>query len=482
MFRKITYTGSALFAVADSNGDAYVQYIDGGEKDLLTADDAVKIDFGGYEIAGGITTGKDGIYVVGESDVRRVDGTTQPNTFVVRLGDGFTIDTKFGNHGGILTPYGANLDRPTDLTARPDGNVFFTQQEDALGVVRPVQNLPFGSAFVSQNAGAPVGLVAQKTNQIVALSANGQLNQYDATGHVNFNFYTSTGPGSGDPDAPPVGLAADKSDDVYTAGTRNGRFYVKRFNGHDAPHAPDSPTDLRVQSVGQGSVSLVFAGDVDSEAASNTQYQIFAANNIAGVGAKVTLPPRTESYTFTGLKPGTVYYFRVRAVNAYGTSASSNVVTAVPSAGADPAVLRVNAGGSSFTDSAGHTYAADTGFAGGMTLASAYDVQGTADDQLYLSRASATNSTSPRRCRAATISSSSTSPSRRPPPRRAPGCSTCSPRAQALSSFDIVAAAGGVQRAVVKTIDVVVKDGSLDLGFAAKVGNATVSGIELDPA
>ena len=51
--------------------------------------------------------------------------------------------------------------------------------------------------------------------------------------------------------------------------------------------------------------------------------------------------------------------------------------------------------------------------------------------------------------------------------------------AQILNDFDIVQAAGGAKKALIKTFTVTVNDGRIDLSFAGVVGDAMVSGISL---
>ena len=51
-----------------------------------------------------------------------------------------------------------------------------------------------------------------------------------------------------------------------------------------------------------------------------------------------------------------------------------------------------------------------------------------------------------------------------------------------FKDFDVVEAAGGPLRALVKTVEVEVKDGSLDITFTPKVENPEINAIEIIPA
>jgi len=51
-----------------------------------------------------------------------------------------------------------------------------------------------------------------------------------------------------------------------------------------------------------------------------------------------------------------------------------------------------------------------------------------------------------------------------------------------FKGFDVVKKAGGVRRAYIETVDVEVKDGSLDITFSSQVENPEINGIEIIPA
>ena len=52
----------------------------------------------------------------------------------------------------------------------------------------------------------------------------------------------------------------------------------------------------------------------------------------------------------------------------------------------------------------------------------------------------------------------------------------------AFKDFDVVKAAGGTQRAYVETVEVEVKDGSLDITFSSQIENPEINALEIIPA
>ncbi len=95
------------------------------------------------------------------------------------------------------------------------------------------------------------------------------------------------------------------------------------------------------------------------------------------------LPAGTTSFTNTGLTAATQYYYRVKAVNGNGTSASGEATVTTPAAGAGDVVFATNAGGGLVIGADGTSYEADYHHSGGgtYTWAGAYD--NTTDDALY---------------------------------------------------------------------------------------------------
>jgi predicted phage tail protein len=108
-----------------------------------------------------------------------------------------------------------------------------------------------------------------------------------------------------------------------------------------APGPPSAPSGLT--AIG-GNAAVTLSWTATSGAASYSVYRGTAA------GAEAVKPIATgittTAFTNTGLKNGKKYFFRVRAVNSFGTSGLSNEAagTPVPSAPAAPTGLTATAG------------------------------------------------------------------------------------------------------------------------------------------
>jgi PKD repeat protein len=103
---------------------------------------------------------------------------------------------------------------------------------------------------------------------------------------------------------------------------------------------PAVPTGLTAKA-GPGQVTLSWS--VATNATSYSVFQGTAAGKESATAVRSGLT--ATSVTLTGLSNGTGYYFVVKAVNAHGTSAASNEVSAVPQAPpAAPAGLTATAG------------------------------------------------------------------------------------------------------------------------------------------
>lgn len=139
------------------------------------------------------------------------------------------------------------------------------------------------------------------------------------------------------------------------------------------------------------------------------------------------------------------------------------------------AVLRVDAGAGPFIDSAGHVWAADSGFVGGGPNAGIFSVAGTVDDALYATRRTGTfiysNLVPDGDYTLNLLFADYYSPGLRKFNVSIEG-------QQVLTNFDISAEAGK-NTALVKSFPVTISDGTFDMNFAAVLGFASLSAFEL---
>ena len=236
---------------------------------------------------------------------------------------------------------------------------------------------------------------------------------------------------------------------------------------------PAAPTNLTA-TAGNAQVMLSWSG---SPAAAS--YNIYRSTT-SGSETLLQSGVAGTSYTDTGLTNGTTYFYQVAAVGGGGTSAKSAEASAAPAAPAFQP-LQINAGGG-----ASGTFAADADASGGTTSSTtaAIDISGV---------------TSP--APQAVYQSERYGNFRYVLPSLTPGASYTlrlhfaeiywSAAGQrvfnvsvngspALTNFDIFAAAGGKNKAVVETVPVTADaTGKITVTFTTVKDNAKVSGLEL---
>lgn len=174
-------------------------------------------------------------------------------------------------------------------------------------------------------------------------------------------------------------------------------------------------------------------------------------------------------------------------VNSSGSrSASSNILTIDydPSSTPTTALFRVNAGGASYLDNSGQTWAADSGFTSGSTSTFANPIAGTTDDTLYQSFRYDDSPSSP-------LDYGFTVPNGQYEVKLHfaetwSGITAAGQRVfdvllegqVALDNLDVFAVAGP-NTALVETLQVQVSDGQLTIGLRHGVQNPFISGIEI---
>ncbi len=159
----------------------------------------------------------------------------------------------------------------------------------------------------------------------------------------------------------------------------------------------------------------------------------------------------------------------------------TGTVTSTPVPGGQ-VLLRVEAGGSAdYTDSAGNVWDADNGFSGGTTIDRGnISISNTQDARIYQTERygmsgygiPVTNGAYHLKLHFAETSGAITGPGQRV-------FNVYSEGQLLVSNLDVFAEAGGKNRALVKSFDVQVQDGLLNLGFIASVQTAEINGIEI---
>ncbi|HLJ56319.1 MAG TPA: malectin domain-containing carbohydrate-binding protein [Chthonomonadaceae bacterium] len=189
----------------------------------------------------------------------------------------------------------------------------------------------------------------------------------------------------------------------------------------------------------------------------------------------------SSSYTDTGLTDGTTYYYVVSANTSSGESGNSNEASAIP----QPPGLRINCGGGTYNGTTG-TFVADTDFTSGFNWSySTRTIGNTNDPALYLD------------VRASDTSLSYSLPAASGNYNLSLYFAECTFTAagQRLmnisvngspvkTNFDIFAAAGGANRAVILSIPVSSVNGQVNLTIASALSSsgAVIAAIELDPS
>lgn len=237
---------------------------------------------------------------------------------------------------------------------------------------------------------------------------------------------------------------------------------------------PTPPGNLQGIAVSPTSVALNWTAAGDDVAVTN--YVIFRdAAMIADIPGL--------SYTDTVLTPSTSYIYDVLAEDGSGNaSAPASVTVVTPTA--DEAVLRVNAGGGAYVDSAGRSWAADTGFNVGGVFSTTTGIVGTLDDTLYQSERYG-RETGPELQYAFTLPNGNYTVRLHFAEIYA-GTSAAGARVfdvflenqLVLDNFDIFAAVGG-NAALVRSFPVNVSDGQLNIGFVHGIQNPKIAAIEV---
>ncbi len=110
------------------------------------------------------------------------------------------------------------------------------------------------------------------------------------------------------------------------------------LTGSGGGNPPAAPSALSAAAASSSQINLSWTDNAGDESGFLIERSLdgFLFSQIGSVGANVT------NYSSTGLNPGTLYYFRVRAFNSYGNSAYSNTANATTLA--PPAVTYVHVG------------------------------------------------------------------------------------------------------------------------------------------
>jgi thermitase len=86
-----------------------------------------------------------------------------------------------------------------------------------------------------------------------------------------------------------------------------------------------APTNLRIGTVGQSSIQLLWDESIPHESSIQVAYRVTGGSG----NPTISLPANTENWVHTGLTAGTSYDHQVRACDANGCSGWSNTVTVV---------------------------------------------------------------------------------------------------------------------------------------------------------
>jgi len=119
------------------------------------------------------------------------------------------------------------------------------------------------------------------------------------------------------------------------------RDYFTISKGYTPPPSPPAaPSNMNATTQSYNSIALSWTDNADNE----TSFQLERSPDSNYWNQVATLAANSTTHTDSGLNGSTTYYYRVRAVNAGGESAYSNVASATTDAGSAPVTLDMREG------------------------------------------------------------------------------------------------------------------------------------------
>ncbi len=244
---------------------------------------------------------------------------------------------------------------------------------------------------------------------------------------------------------------------------------------------PSVPTNLQGSGISPSQISLTWSASTDTGGSGLAGYRIYRNNVLVGTST-------TTSFTDSGLASGTTYQYKVSAYdNAANESAAAGPigVATLTSGGGGGTTVRVNAGGGSYVDSQGHTWSADTGFNTGQAATIVSSISGTADPTLFYTQRWDPSS-APELAYTFSVANGSYTVNLYFAETYS-GTFGVGKRLfnvflqgqQVLSNFDVYAAAGGPNTAVVRSFPVNVTNGQIVVSFGHVKEDPEINAIEI---
>ncbi len=238
--------------------------------------------------------------------------------------------------------------------------------------------------------------------------------------------------------------------------------------------APSVPSGLSGTASNSSTINLSWTASSDTGGAGLAGYRIYRDGIEIGTSSTMT-------YTDTGLLPVTTYSYTVAAYDAAGNVSAQSAIANVTTT---DIVLLINVGGADYVDSLGRTWVADYGFNTGNAVSTTTTVSGTTDLVLYQTvrwdsdtapemaySFNVTNGNYRVRLHFAETWSGAFGVGLRVFDVNMEG-------ALVFSNVDIYAEAGP-NTALVKTADISVVDGVLDIDFIHNIQNPALRAIEI---
>jgi titin len=252
------------------------------------------------------------------------DNATNEGGFYVEqstAGGGFTQIAQLGPNTTTLTVNGLSENTPYAFRVRAFNAAGTSNFSNTASVTTPY-SLP----------AAPSNLSAQTQSQTV-INLNWQNNAGNATGYeveqstdgTNFGRVAQLGAGATSFQATNLNVATNYTFRVRAVNPAGGSGYSNTASAQTLPFPPAPPSGLAAVPLSQTVVQLNWTDNANNE----TGFEIERSTDGTNFSGSGNAGANSTQAQVSGLKASTRYFFRLRAVNAGGASAYSNVVDVI---------------------------------------------------------------------------------------------------------------------------------------------------------